>query len=354
MAFKMVTESEKAAGRIASTALAFAESIAEEQAAKWRHRSGDEQPVLDVEAHQRCHAEELLRLREELLEAERAHLDRLQEIAEARARRNAAVPRLRAVLYAVRDVFQGIYGDKGPAALFLERKPKVPVDVTPLRRVGRRVVAKLRDESLELPPPILRLRGLSRRELAEDVEQPLEALEAAMQELEELLPLANETLERKQRAHAAVDRKSARLARYLEALYELEGHAELAARVRQSSHRKKEAESAGAVAASAEDEEAAEVSAASAEPVAASAIAESRHSGPGLTVHANVDRGPTAGPIGPPPVATRALVRRAAGTADSRRRAMAPAADGRVGAGSKTEHDAASGARETFPASRLD
>ena len=57
-----------------------------------------------------------------------------------------------------------------------------------------------------------------------------------MRELEETLPGTSQTLAAKQRAHAAVDKKSAQLARFLEALYELEGHDVLAGRVRQSSH----------------------------------------------------------------------------------------------------------------------
>ncbi len=246
MAFKMVTDSEKAAGRIAGTALAFAESIAGEQSAKWRDRLGDGQAVVNVEQHQRFHAEELLRLRKDLRHKEAAHLDRLKKINEAREWRDGAIPRMRQVLYAVRDVFQGIYGEKGRRALFSE-KPDVPADATPLRRVAHRIAGKLRDENLELPEPILRVPGLSRADLAEDVEKPLKVLSAAMQELEDMLPLANQTLEAKHEAHAAVDQKSARLARYLEGLYELEGHDVLAAKVRPSSHRSKK-ESADAAA----------------------------------------------------------------------------------------------------------
>ena len=143
MTFKMVTESEKAAGRIAGTALAHAELIAGEQTARWSDRLPDGQEVVDAAQIQRFHAEELLRLREVLRRKEAAHLDRLEDIRQARERRDAVAPALRQVLYAIRDLFKGVYGEEGPRALFLG-KPVVPVDATPLRRVGRLVMASSR------------------------------------------------------------------------------------------------------------------------------------------------------------------------------------------------------------------
>ncbi len=246
MAFKMVTDSEKAAGRIAGTALAHAEMIAGEQTAKWRHRLPAGQTVIDVEQLQRFHAEELLRLRQELRDKEAAHLDRLEEIREARERRDAVVPRLRGRLYAMRDLFQGVYGPRGPRALFAG-KPTVPADATPLRRVGRMVAEKLLDEDLELPEAILEGTELTHRTLAGQISEPLAELETAMKELEDLLPLASASLEAKKKAHAAADEKSAVLARFLEGLYGLEGHDVLAAKVRPSSHGSKKEKAGAAV-----------------------------------------------------------------------------------------------------------
>ncbi len=238
MAFKMVTDSEKSAGRVAGTALAFAEQIAGEQTAKWRDLLPQGQTVVDVEQLQRFHAQELLRLREDMRAKERAHLNQLDEIREARQRRDAAVPEVRRRLYAMRDLFQGVYGEKGPRALFLG-KPTVPADATPLRRVGRLVVDKLLDRDLKLPKATLKGTELTRKTLAGEISDPLAELEAAMKELEEMLPLASQTLAEKREAHAAVDEKSAAFARFLEGLYGLEGHDLLAAKVRPSSHRSK-------------------------------------------------------------------------------------------------------------------
>ncbi len=280
MVFKMVTDSEKAAGRIAGTALAHAEQIAAEQTAKWRDQLPAGQTVVDVEQLQRFHAEELQRLREELRDKEAAHLARLDEIREARERRDGVVPRLRGRLYAMRDLFQGIYGDNGPRALFLG-KPVVPADATPLRRVGQIVVDKLLDQDLELPAAKLKGTELTRRTLAGEVSEPLAEMAAAMKELEELLPLANASLEAKRKAHAAVDEKSAAFARFLEGLYGLEGHDVLAAKVRPSSHRSKKggaeaAESTG----SAGVEEAREVPETAAEPAAPPPAAVESATGP--------------------------------------------------------------------------
>ncbi len=116
------------------------------------------------------------------------------------------------------------------------------MDATPLRRVGRLVAAKLEDPELELPVATLK-KGtrLTMSELAGEIKEPLEAMERAMQELEDLLPLAARSLEEKRQAHVAVDEKSAKLARFLEGLYELEGHDVLAAKVRPSHHRRGDA-----------------------------------------------------------------------------------------------------------------
>ncbi len=164
----------------------------------------------------------------------------MKAIRKARKRRDAAVPALRTVLYSLRDLFKGVYGEPGPSALFTG-KPVIPVDATPLRRIGRIAVSNLRDADLELPEPVLQGNRISRRTLARQVEEPLNELEAVMEDLEgRLLPLASRTLAAKHAAHAAVDEKSAALARYLEGLYELAGFDELATRVRPSSHRSKQ------------------------------------------------------------------------------------------------------------------
>ena len=239
MPFKMVTDSEKAAGRIAGTAMTHAEAIAEEQAAKWRDRLPPGQEDVGLLQLQRFHAEDLRRLREELRAKEAAHLSQLQEIRAARERRDAAVPRLRRLLYDYRDLFGLVYGDSGARALFKE-KPVVPADATPLGRVGRIVVGNLENPDFELPPQVRQGARLSRSEIAEEISEPLVEMETAMEDLEGLLPLASQSLAAKRAAHAAVDEKSAAFARFLEGLYGLEGHDVLAAKVRPSSHSKKE------------------------------------------------------------------------------------------------------------------
>ncbi len=106
MVFKMVTVSEKAAGRIAATALVHAEAIVREQTERWRDLLPDGQEVIDAEQIQRCHAQELLRLRAVLCLKEAAHLNRLKIISEAREQRGADASDVRKVLYAVRDLFK--------------------------------------------------------------------------------------------------------------------------------------------------------------------------------------------------------------------------------------------------------
>ncbi|MCP3957550.1 MAG: hypothetical protein GY719_06825 [bacterium] len=244
MAFKMVTDSEKAAIRIAGTAGAHADLITEEQTERWRDRLPAGQEVIDLHQFQLLHAGELRELRRELIEKEARHLDRLADIHEARKRRDEATPELRDVLYRVRDLVEILYGPKGSRALFLA-KPSVPTDPLPLQRVGRIVVGNLEDPDFEQIDPKFTGFTLTPDEVAGEIKKPLVALETALNDLEELAPLANASLEEKHRAHEAVDRKNGDLARFLEAFYVLTGHEVLAAKVRPSSHRKQSENTAG-------------------------------------------------------------------------------------------------------------
>ncbi len=116
----------------------------------------------------------------------------------------------------------------------------MPVDATPLRRVGVIVVANLEDPELRLPPAIRKGAELMRPKIAGEIREPLQEMETAMLELEGLRPLASKTLGEKHAAHAAVDEKTTAFARFLEGLYGLEGEDDLEARVRPSSHRSKQ------------------------------------------------------------------------------------------------------------------
>lgn len=161
MAFKMVTDSEKAAGRVAGTALAHAGMIAGEPTARWRDRLPEGQEVVDLEQLQRFHGEELHQLRRELIEKEAAHLDRLAEIRETRERRDVAARSVRQRLFKIRDLFEVVHGKRGSRPLFLG-EPVIPVDATPLRRVARTVVDSLTDPDLDLPSVTLQGVELSR------------------------------------------------------------------------------------------------------------------------------------------------------------------------------------------------
>ena len=240
MVFKMVTRNEKAAGRIAGNAMAHAQMIADEQLAKWQERLPEGQTDVGIGQLQRFHAEELRQLRAELRATERAHLDQQKEIALARARRDEIVPRLREELYAYRNLFEETYGETGRAKVFPGKKTNVPVDATPLRRVATTVVERLESPELELPEPIRQGVALSRPVIARAISRPLAELDAAMNALDTLLAAASATLEAKTKTLAAVKDKSKRLARFLEGVYGLGGHDVLAARVRPSSHQKKE------------------------------------------------------------------------------------------------------------------
>ncbi len=242
MAFKMVTLSEKEVGRIAGNAGAHADTMAVDLTERWRAELPDGQEIVDLKQAQMCVRNDLLRMRREMEVIERDHLGQLDLDNFSRETRDETIPQLRGKLVGIQNLFEGNYGAGTSTRIFGTMVTVIPLDPFPLRRVGNRAYERLTDSGFVLPPSQLGGVEVAPVELARSFEQPLTRLDAVLVELEDTLPITNASLEKKIRALAELRRQVGVAARFLEALYYLAGHDEIARRVRVSSHRSRRLE----------------------------------------------------------------------------------------------------------------
>ncbi len=237
MEFKMITLSEKEVGRIAGNAGAHAELIATDLSERWRSQIREDQQYVDIYQVQLCVRHDLHRLRGEIAEIEDRHLGRLESASLSREVRNETIPQLRGQLIGIQNLFEGGFGAGTSTKVFGPRTTSIPLDPFPLRRLGNRAHRRLTHPDFVLPVSQLAGVKVVPLELAKSFEVPLTRLDQVLIELEDTLPISNVTLEEKIRTLADLRREAGVAARFLEALYFLARHEELARRVRQSSHR---------------------------------------------------------------------------------------------------------------------
>ena len=237
MAFKMVTQSEKDAGRIAGNAGAHADLIATDLTARWRSQIPEDQKYVDIHQAQLCVRHDLHKWRKEIAEIEDRHLGRLETEILSRAERDGTIPQLRGQLVGIQSLFEGNFGAGTSTKVFGPQITSIPLDPFPLRRVGYRAFRRLTRPDFVLPPSQLGGVEVVPLDLAKSFEDPLTRLDLVLVELEDTLPISNRTLEEKIRTLAGLRQAVGVAARFLEALYHLAGHEEIAQRVRLSSHR---------------------------------------------------------------------------------------------------------------------
>lgn len=237
MAFKMITLSEKEVGRIAGNAGAHAETMARDLTLKWQDQLPEEQKVIDIQQVQMCVRHDLHRMRAEIATIERQHLDQLETDSLSREVRDETIPQLRGQLVGIQKLFEGNFGAGTSTRVFGPLVTTIPLDPFPLRRVGYHAQDKLTDPGLVLPSSQLAGVKILPRELAKGFARPLTELDRVLIELEDTLPITNASLEAKIRALSELRLQAGIAARFLEALYHLAGHDEIARRVRLSSHR---------------------------------------------------------------------------------------------------------------------
>ena len=151
MAFKMVTDSEKVAGRIAGMAKVHAEKITGELVERWRGWLAAEAEDVGIGQIQLFYAAKLRRLCRALARAERAHIRQLTAIKLLRQQRDKAADELRLKAHHLERVLEGRHG-QAFAEDILEKASELTDPVT-LRRVALRVAKNLVDPQRPLPEP---------------------------------------------------------------------------------------------------------------------------------------------------------------------------------------------------------
>ncbi len=245
MTFKMVTLSEKELGRIAGNAGAHAERMAKDLTLKWQDLLPQDQEVIDIQQVQMCVRHDLHRMREKMAVIEREHLDQLDSDNLSREVRDITIPQLRGQLVGIQNLFDGNFGAGSSTRVFGPLVTTIPLDPFPLRRVGNAAQDRLKDPGFVLPSSQLVGVEILPRELAKGFEPALSELDRVLLELEDTLPITNASLEAKIKQLAELRLQVGIAARFLEALYHLAGHDEIARRVRLSSHRSRQPEPAG-------------------------------------------------------------------------------------------------------------
>ncbi len=237
MAFKMITLGEKEVGRIAGNAGAHAALMANGLTGKWRQQLPKGQKVIDIHQVQMCVRHDLHRMRDEIAEIEKSHLGRLETQSLSRKVRDETIPRLRGQLVGIQNLFDGNFGAGSSTKVFGSLVTVIPLEPFSLRRVANAAHGRLMAPDFTLPASQLAGVKIVPRELAKGFEEPLAELDRVLVELEDTLPIANASLELKIKALAELRTQVGIAARFLEALYRLAGHDEIARRVRPSSHR---------------------------------------------------------------------------------------------------------------------
>ncbi len=240
MRFKMITLGEKEVARIAGNAGTHADLMAATLTERWRKYLPKDQKVIDVLQLQLCVRDDLHRLRADIREIEHLHLKRLEGARLGREVRDVAIPQLRDRLIGIQRLFDGTFGAGSSTKVFGEDTVAIPRDPFTLLRVGHFARLRLTDSGFVLPETPFEGVKIVPRSLARSFEAPLATLEQSLEDLEARVPATNESLQTKIRTLNDLQTQAGIAARFLEALYFLAGHDEIARRVRPSTHRSRE------------------------------------------------------------------------------------------------------------------
>lgn len=194
------------------------------------------QPVPDVAGVADWLSRRLRRTFTGLTEAERRHLDEIANDAQYRERRDLAVNDLSAMLFDLRAIFRGAFGNaKAQEAGFERRIAQRPLA---LIRQTRRILGKLRDPGYELPPSRHTAVAVTRESVVESLEPPAQELRDAVTRVTREQTKVQGTQVAKDAAMADFDETYLLFVRILVAVFRLAGQRELAARLELSVRRR--------------------------------------------------------------------------------------------------------------------
>jgi hypothetical protein len=170
-----------------------------------------------------------------LVEASDAYDKELSDDAEPRARRDEAVSQLVSVMVGIRGTVESVFGAAGLRALGIDGR--TPTDTNGVLAHARKLAARLNDPKLKLPKAVRRGVKVDLAAWADELEAPLNNLDAALKAVARETREAQAMLETKTSAMTASDELFSRGAAFISAALALVGDDALASKVRPSTRR---------------------------------------------------------------------------------------------------------------------
>ncbi len=195
----------------------------------------EEGQVMPFETQLQLFEKELIRLRDELREAERRNRDQKARETKARGRRDADVKRVNAKVGRVRKVLTGVYDDQQAAEIGLARRNARDPEV--LLEQAATLAVHLGRSELELAEAQLGGIDVDAPQLAQDVKPSADRLRRSLSGLRREVKRTEATQIAKDEAMAEFNHGFLWIARSIESQLRLAGLEEQAARVRPSSRR---------------------------------------------------------------------------------------------------------------------
>lgn len=215
------------------------------------------QEVVDLFQFQLAVGKRLDSLRSSLTAIDNRHIHELQNDRNLREERDAATAELRQDMIQLKDGLNGLFGAGGANKIF-EEAAVIPPDPVALHQLTGHVRDNLGNADFPMPKPLKKGFNLDREEAVSDLDGPYRRLGDVLRRLQVSASASKFTQSRKDDDVAETGVFANKVARFLEAFYDLVGLDGLSDRVRRSSRRAASDDSGGGEAAAGGEGEPAE------------------------------------------------------------------------------------------------
>lgn len=230
--YKSITDHQKLCEFADSFMESYRLDLDEGLARLFREDAGDEGPVPELLPFVDALRTRLRRSLDELLVAEKEHLDELSGDATYRSIRDGSATSLRRTLIDLRGLFRSSFGLEMAQAVGFENE--IAQDPLALARQTERLLANLRKPDLELPPSQYAGVAVTPGLIVDGVEPQYEELRRAIDQVTRELGRAQGTQVAKDQALVRFRQTYVQFLRILQGAFRLAGKPELAARLRRS------------------------------------------------------------------------------------------------------------------------
>ncbi len=238
MASKQVVQRQTVAGALCAAVTAWGEEVTPALDQRVTPFLEDGETGLDFSLLQEVLERMVAASLEEMIEADKAHVDERAGDGAYRTWRDAAVAALRRKLIEIRAIATGLYGPQRSREI-LAVQGRIASQPDLLWRQGEHTLARLKRPELELPAATTAAIRFDPRRLANELKPLVEDLRRAIKTIELERRSAEVTLAVKQEAMAEHDRLMSACGRILSGLHLLAGRPDLARRIRVTVPRRK-------------------------------------------------------------------------------------------------------------------